>query len=443
MPSVNDVLQGVERDLEFMVTGFRRADPGILYGFQIAELYRLGRYPFLRPNSRMCTMLFELMLKLPLMPVMRNMMIESTSSLVGDEDIPDSAIEVPESYGLQVVDMLRSNHVRYTNIMKPPSPPPYPVRIVLEAMYGDAFEDIPQLDQPRAIEYSSTFVNPFQAQPRAIEHSKIIDNPFSPARPRLVQYVDFSQHLNNARNEQLRRVNTVRNDVRDLQQTIIDGANGQNVHIGHVSRETRAAISAVIQEYRMKHNARTTISKWFLLFRFSTHRALWTRLASISLILANLNNSVNSYGCSEIELLQAVLWKIDTHRNKRALFETLGYAIASAVETFGIVCHTGKMTRLISVVQYMDLQDVDVTPAHKMSDMTPALRAEVMQLAGKVRQDWLDTMSQDKQNVYISGDVVMTTTLQNKYLIELNKEYEALVDDALMGKIIEESVDYF
>jgi hypothetical protein len=394
-------IQRVERDLQHQCTAFRRAAPGLAHSFEMAELYRLGLYPFVNPDNDLSVALFNQMLALPLRPMMRNMIKDNMQSLISLSDIAEQAMQIPKQPGNSVLNMFKTCQQQYMEALtpRPRQPAPQQQQAVVNNEHGGMFRQ-----QQQAV-VNNEHGNMFRQQ-----HGQ------AAAENLLV----FQQHLRQR-------------------------ADAQNVHDHSTVSSTRIAISALMSEYSNAARRAQTTSAWRLVYRFLGHRVLWKHVHKIYAVLSSLTTAVNCYSCSEQDLLCAVLWKIDRQdaaATRRALLESLGLVLSTAMEHGLPVCHTGKMTRMISVVQYLQLTDAGVAP-DKLKHLDTVLRTEVLQLASTIRTAWRDKQDDDTKKKLDDGDAELAALLRAEFVEQMRTVYKELAAEAVLKAIEEESVDYF
>jgi hypothetical protein len=109
-----------------------------------------------------------------------------------------------------------------------------------------------------------------------------------------------------------------------------------------------------------------------------------------------------------------------------------------------VVCYTGRVTRILSVVRYLDFKDVNTTETTtKLAIKTPELNHEIMNMAGNTRKKWLSNQSDDVRRMYDNGDTEVAKKMQVEFVKKLRSEYKNLIETKLLQKIEQESEIYF
>ncbi|KAG5183956.1 hypothetical protein JKP88DRAFT_244828 [Tribonema minus] len=344
----------------------------------MAEMYRLGQYPHLRPDSDMAIRLYEAMLTLPLQRDMKDGIHCALQSLIPDVDVPRDAINMPRQPGLTVTHHLLQQHEHYCRVLMR-----------------------------------------YCAQARAWE-----------------SHVENEEHVAAERRGIDDRVATLA--------ALRGHADRHNVHNSTVVSATREAIAALMEEYYSSSSFCKTRGRWKLALRLCTYRSLWRHMSSITVVMLSLGTYSNAFGWSERDLLNAVVTKINQQEDselRHSLMESLGLALASALEEGTVVCHTGKMVRIVSVLRYLEL--ANTTMNKPLAHMTPELRHEALTLAAVVRNEWLRNQDVEDRSKYEKGDKTLAAQVRELYLQKLSSVYEELVEPVVLETLQQESAEFF
>ena len=155
----------------------------------------------------------------------------------------------------------------------------------------------------------------------------------------------------------------------------------QNVHDHSVAQTTKKNIRDIVAETTGHEfdNIELVDSIMSELRQSGLSEAI---LADAFRVLVSLvPDTIESIGCSQIDVLHAIKLKIDGVEDKRLkknLFETLGKNLATAIERDHVVCSTGKIARIVSTLEGTDLVRNKAVPIE-------VVRREIGQLASNIR----------------------------------------------------------
>ncbi len=405
---MEDAQRMVHDQLASYLAAFRR-DGGVEYVLLVANRYRLGLHPYLRPNARLSGALYgQITDRRLLSAYARNTALHDAASQIEDIDVHPYAHEMSPSHGDDMLARLRAGAtVTDTNVQR-----------------GLAEEMLVQMTW------------------RGI----------------------------GAQDDAGRRLRAIVDDP-------------QNVHDRFVREATDDTISTVLREYGSSGDGKILRSEWMSPDGSATAErveGLWDRLlrilgrasrltqghdstsatyaASCHLIpdlrpyLPDIERAARTFtvtpyaGCSEEQLLRAVLWKIHTvapdPETRVNWLTTLGMQVASSVEAGKVVCSTGKKSRIASVLQMM-------TEGGQKNVDLKAIRQEVMRLAAKTREEFLDSPKDDpdrrdaRRAAYETGCAETAADLLATFLRGFHEQYDALLPRDVRDMIVEEAGCYF
>ena len=125
------------------------------------------------------------------------------------------------------------------------------------------------------------------------------------------------------------------------------------------------------------------------------------------------NTSVDG---SEQEALNLVWRAIQDELHRDNLIETLVKQLASGVENGVVVCSTGKITRILSVLD-------TVGDSQKTRPMW-VLREEISVIAGRIRQTILEKLGEDVRKAYEDGkQPIVEDAMKRAFREEVKKVY--------------------
>jgi hypothetical protein len=125
---------------------------------------------------------------------------------------------------------------------------------------------------------------------------------------------------------------------------------------------------------------------------------------NISLVLDSINdtNTHSKYGKTEMQILNAIWGRINSpvnNKNKDELVLSLADQLSSAVEHGAVVCSTGKIMRIVSSLEAIDLGN-DITPLKPKW----AIEREISEAAIKARSSVLSSQPKHVVSAYNTGE---------------------------------------
>ncbi len=154
-------------------------------------------------------------------------------------------------------------------------------------------------------------------------------------------------------------------------------------------------------------------------------------LLKIQRVLSSMTNEVHSrFQKSEKEILCQIVSKIQSDPNKDNLMEILVHQLDSAVERTGVVCSTGRIVRILSVFDGVDDKVQKIIPEW-------ALDQELANLAFKVRNDVLQSASEDERNQY---ETAASNDLANKMHTEFERECKKLYSKLVKSEVLNQKI---
>ena len=154
-------------------------------------------------------------------------------------------------------------------------------------------------------------------------------------------------------------------------------------------------------------------------------------------VLESLGTGTHStFNKSEKEVLADVWSKIKQTPDatlQTNLIETLGKQLASGVEHGHVVCSTGKITRMIGTFEGTDVLGTNTRPLW-------AIKEEIANLAGKVRAEYTDTLSDIQRVAYDKGDLPeLDEKIKDKFKADAHKIYydELQMNPSIIDPIVQ------
>jgi len=137
--------------------------------------------------------------------------------------------------------------------------------------------------------------------------------------------------------------------------------------------------------------------------------------ATIITIIDSFSETNEQFGITEVECLQLVYTYIQTRKDKSDLIYNLFLQLLDCMENSFIICTTGKISRVVSVVG--DLNEFE------NARNIYYIKGELEQLAGKVRDEVLSTLSKEQIDAYNNGDNQITDLMKKTYMDRIQEEY--------------------
>ena len=167
-------------------------------------------------------------------------------------------------------------------------------------------------------------------------------------------------------------------------------------------------------------------------------------ISKIFNILVLLNtSSIESIGCSQLDVLQLVLWrikKISDDEVKDNLYETLGKNILSSFERDHSVCVTGRILRIISTLD--GVEEIAFNRAMPMD----VVKNEIATLSSKIREDTLGKISGTRLELYNTvGDDDLSKEMSLMLKNEVHEVYvkNLGLNQKILGPIVELYAEVF
>lgn len=189
----------------------------------------------------------------------------------------------------------------------------------------------------------------------------------------------------------------------------------QNVHDHYVSKISESNINKLkeLVTENLVADVKTSLMKDLYKSDFNDYN-----IAVIIDVIKAFDDSAEQYKITPLQCLQLVYSYIQTQPNKEDLTRNLFLQLLDCKENGFIVCVTGKIARVLSVLSILD----DFEEAKNIYYIKP----ELEQLAIKVRDDVLSTLSEDEVNSYNTngdGSDKIVETMKREYTTRVNDEY--------------------
>lgn len=173
----------------------------------------------------------------------------------------------------------------------------------------------------------------------------------------------------------------------------------QNVHDHGVSRSIRQNVRQIVEGTRQDYDSAFLIDSVMHELRESRELPREMLADAFRVLVSLVPDKIESIGCSQLDVLNAVKQKIDGVEDKclkSNLFETLGKNLSSGVERGSVVCSTGKIGRIVSTLEGTDLVANKAVPIE-------IIRNEIGTLASKIRDEVLSEVSKTEVDAYNSS----------------------------------------
>ena len=377
---------------------------------EIGEIYAKGVYPFLRPEKKMALVCFETASRCPDRIVAGNAKMKISELIedsIDEQDQEGNNMNV--SYGNQIVKM--------------------------------AEEFIKQHDELAIKNNKNNLENqPFFRKEGNNQTQHV--NPLPNIDLDTIGQRNYEmRQANNKRQEELLRPRPLPPAPRARARALNNiGGGAQSAHDHGVTTSTKYNIASLIKEFKGKNQTFRNnekvlgeVKEMCRKFRNDPHSiGLTSKILknavevsnSLGLHTKDLNGEEILYsdtGVSQVNILDMVLWKIKNIQDKELknnVQETLCKRLADGKQGELLVCGTGKISRIVSVFEGV-LEDKRKCVSLKL------VEKEIAQLASKVREDFLNTVTEMGRSAYESVNSVpeYTEKMKNIFLDEVNKEY--------------------
>ena len=377
----------------------------------IGDKYSRGVYPFLKPNKKMALLCFETAAKCPDKIVAGNARMKISELVEDSVDEEDQrGDEMNIYYGDQIVKIAVEliKEVEITN-----------KKNKLE------LEELPFFTQVTGTKAPGTVINP---------------SPISDLGTIGLRNLDMLKQ-NNKRQEELLRPRKLPPTPR-AQARVLDaiGGGAQSAHDHGVTTSTKYNISSLLKEFRNKNQEfRPTatvlqeVTELCHKIRDDPYTVGLTvkqikKAKEVAESLAkHAKDNAGEYimysdtGITQVNILDLVLWKMKNIPDKELrdnIGETLCKRLSDAKPGDYIVCGTGKISRIVSVFEGV-LEDKRKCVSIKL------VEKEIAHLAAKVREDFLNTLTNMGRKAYESVNSVpeYTQFMTKEFLDKVNKEY--------------------
>lgn len=192
----------------------------------------------------------------------------------------------------------------------------------------------------------------------------------------------------------------------------------QNVHDTGINSTISTSIKALQDNTPLRVSARASCQQIRdYLNRLPDNDKKNNALQTLSFIERN-NTDVVSCNMKELEVLQLVWNRIQQSPDKDVLTENLVDQLAESVENGGVVCTTGRYTRLIDSLNYVDPL-VNVRPLWAIND-------EIVKRSGVLFNEYINGLSEADRNIYdndLDGVNQICSDVKKYVRDSLNTEY--------------------
>jgi hypothetical protein len=139
-------------------------------------------------------------------------------------------------------------------------------------------------------------------------------------------------------------------------------------------------------------------------------------------VLKSLTSQVHVYfNISELDALKYIYKYINDKDNKIDLFHILNLELYNCMENGFIVCSTGKIGRIISMIDGIDNSFNLIKPSH-------IVKTEILNLSNKIREEILLNATVEEKNNYNNS---LDDNLYNKMVNELYKQVNEIYIEKL------------
>jgi hypothetical protein len=154
-------------------------------------------------------------------------------------------------------------------------------------------------------------------------------------------------------------------------------------------------------------------------------------------VLHSLNNiNHTTFNISEIDSLKYIYKYIENNTNKDNLYHILILELSNCIENGFIICNTGKISRIISILDGLDDKYNQIKNIY-------TIKEEIQNLANKIREQILKESNElDKQNYINDADDKLSNLMINELEKKVNEIYykKLNLNKEILKPIIEENI---
>jgi hypothetical protein len=160
------------------------------------------------------------------------------------------------------------------------------------------------------------------------------------------------------------------------------------------------------------------------------------RANSIDVLNSFTNINHSYFNITEFESLKYIYKYIESKSNKNDLNHILNIELCNSIENGYIVCSTGKIGRVISIIDGIDNTFNLIKPYH-------IIREEILNLSKSIRDNILNNATEEEKNNY-NNDIDNTNILYNKMVTDLETHIDKIyikelnINEEILKNIIEE-----
>lgn len=185
----------------------------------------------------------------------------------------------------------------------------------------------------------------------------------------------------------------------------------QNVHDHYMNKITKHNIDKLKQKFKSTGD----ISGVTAAVNDDNELTVKQKAAVLNVIKSLTDIKHKYFDCNEIEALDLVYSYIRGQPESKTLLHNLFLQLLDCYHSGVIVCSTGKITRIISVVGDTDNFEDQRNIYY--------IKQELESLAFKVREDELKKMTPEEVDAYNNGSELLADRLKEKYIEVVKQEY--------------------
>lgn len=218
----------------------------------------------------------------------------------------------------------------------------------------------------------------------------------------------------------------------------LNGDQKQNVHSNSVAASLRANVKSLKEEFSDMDYERTELIETTM-EKIRKSGIPEKSMTNIFRVLVSLvPDQISSIKCSQMDTLYLLTKKLDSIKDetlKKNAYETLGKNLESGIEHGKIVCSTGKVSRIISTLEGLDI-------GMQKSIPMDVVKKEIANLSSKVRTDILNEASERNR---ISYDTMDSGNLGQKMKTRLESDIERIYvkELGLSKKVLEPIISLY
>ena len=364
-------------DLKILTNDFNNNPSKWINLIKVGEIYTKGSYPILLPNKYLGLECFKIAMKSPDKNIASLGYLKYTENKYNNiNDIDQQGKRIPIEYANKICTIAKKN--------------------ILQNYYN--FLNTNNIDQ---------IIN---------NNDNIINN-----NDNYLVEIDLNNDQNNDQN------NDKNNNINDL----------QNVHDHSVNNIIKSNIELLKKKYNILELNNEQLHDIFYNKIFEDNGLSEEQRYNIIHVLQNLTNIKHNYfDISELDSLKYIYEYIKNQQNPNELLHILFIELANCIENGFIICTTGKISHIVSIMDGLDNDFNSIKPIY-------IIKNEIQNLAHIIRKNTINNSSQIEVNTYINNiNDILYEKMKNEFIKQVNELYcnKLNCNENIINPIIEECI---